>query len=270
MQAPDWQGVTVLTREPMDVKRRAVTDRVIEVMRSRHDRYLRYHYVRILNAQRDALLALDHVPDEEEVRRIVESFDARQERVLATTYRQLFPEAQGLVQPPEKSVTRMQRKAVDDVVSERLEQWIRANLLTHVADIDSTTIRMVLEMLGGSTDMDAYRGLISSVFRNNPNRAYTIARTETTAASNTAMQVAAEEYSFDRPVSKTWETRMTGTVRPTHEQMQGVTIPMDELFRVPKVKGGHDLMMYPGDYSRGASAENIVNCRCWCSYEYDD
>ena len=267
---PEWGGITVLSRGPMDLKRRAVTDRVIEVMRSRHDRYLRYHYIRILNAQREAFLALDHVPDEAEVRRIVGSFDARQERVLGTTYRQLFPEAQGMVQPGEKMWGRMERKAVDDVVSSRLEEWIRTNLLTHVHDINDTTIRMILDMLSGSTDMDAYRGLITQVFRSNPVRAVTIARTETTAASNTAMQVAAEEYSFGRPVSKTWETRMTGTVRRTHEMMQGVTIPMDQMFEVPKQKGGHDLMMYPGDYTHGASAENTVNCRCWCSYVYDD
>lgn len=268
---PDlYRGITVLTDRPMDLKRRAVTDRVIEIMRSRHDRYLRYHYIRILNAQRDALMGLDHVPTQREIETIIGAFQSRQERVLSTTYRQLFPEAQSMVQPPEKMMGTIQRKAVDDVVSARLEQWIRTNLLSHVQRIDRTTIDMILDMLDGSTDFEAYRRCIVEVFRNNSIRAYTIARTETTSASNTSMQIAAEEYSFDRPVTKTWETRMTGTVRPSHEMMQGVTIGMDELFRVPKRRGGYDLMMYPGDTTHGASAENIVNCRCWCTYEYAD
>lgn len=254
----------------MDVKRRALTDHAIEVLRSRHDHYLRYHYIRILNAQRDALLALDHIPTEQEVRNIIASFQSRQERVLTVTYRQLYPEAVTMVSPA-KSMTRREMKAVDDVISDRLEQWIRANLGIHIVAIDRTTLDAIIAAMGPRlTDMTAWHGMILDVFRSNPVRATTIARTETTSASNTAMQVAAEEYSFGRPVSKTWETRMTGTVRDTHRRMQGTTVGIDELFRVPREKGGYDLMLHPGDSTHGASAENIVNCRCWCSYEYDD
>ena len=63
---------------------------------------------------------------------------------------------------------------------------------------------------------------------------------------------------------------MPATVRDSHRGMQGVTIPMDEPFKVPRRDGGYDYMMFPGDYSMGASAENTVNCRCWCTYSYDD
>lgn len=50
-------------------------------------------------------------------------------------------------------------------------------------------------------------------------------------------------------------------VRKTHREVDGETIPIDEVFLV-----GESLMRFPKDTSLGASAEEIVNCRCVVKY----
>ena len=59
---------------------------------------------------------------------------------------------------------------------------------------------------------------------------------------------------------KTWITEEDSKVRPAHEDVDLITIPIEEYFPV-----GGDMMMYPHDYING-SAENIINCRCTCEY----
>ena len=60
---------------------------------------------------------------------------------------------------------------------------------------------------------------------------------------------------------KTWNAIMDKRTRDTHRDVNGTSVPIDELFYV-----GDSLMMYPRDESMGASAEEIVNCRCWATY----
>ena len=60
---------------------------------------------------------------------------------------------------------------------------------------------------------------------------------------------------------KTWITEGDEKVRDAHVEVDMVRIPIDERFHV-----GNDEMRYPHDYLYG-SAENLVNCRCICTYE---
>ena len=60
---------------------------------------------------------------------------------------------------------------------------------------------------------------------------------------------------------KVWYAELDSRTRETHAEMDGITIPIDELFHV-----GNDNMRYPHDYLNG-SAENLVNCRCTCIYD---
>lgn len=73
-----------------------------------------------------------------------------------------------------------------------------------------------------------------------------------------------EEYfeAKETKTTKTWHTSLDEKVRFTHMEVEGVTIPIDEAFEV-----GASKMMYPMDYSLGADASEIVNCRCSVSYE---
>ena len=73
-----------------------------------------------------------------------------------------------------------------------------------------------------------------------------------------------EEYSEAVRTGKTtkvWMTQMDNRVRGTHRLALGQEVPINEPFKV-----GDSLLMYPRDYSLGASPEEIVNCRCWATY----
>ena len=60
---------------------------------------------------------------------------------------------------------------------------------------------------------------------------------------------------------KTWNTMVDKRVRHTHEELEGLTIPIMTPFNV----GGYE-MFQPKDTSRGAGMEEIAGCRCWCTY----
>lgn len=49
--------------------------------------------------------------------------------------------------------------------------------------------------------------------------------------------------------------------RETHREVGGTVIPIEDTFVV-----GNSLMLYPKDYSLGASASEIINCRCTIKY----
>lgn len=73
-----------------------------------------------------------------------------------------------------------------------------------------------------------------------------------------------EEY-FDAKegyTRKIWHTALDEKVRMTHIDVEGVEIGIDEPFHV-----GSSLMLYPLDVSLGASASEIVNCRCTVEYK---
>lgn len=60
---------------------------------------------------------------------------------------------------------------------------------------------------------------------------------------------------------KTWITEMDNKVRHTHREVEGMRIPIEEPFIV-----GDSQMMFAHDSSLGASAEELVNCRCSTLY----
>lgn len=97
-------------------------------------------------------------------------------------------------------------------------------------------------------------------------RATTIARTEVVAASNfgsLAGAIQAEEQLGIR-VNKIWMVTADGRERDWH-RVAGFThapIPLKDTFIVK----GERLLM-PGDSSHGASADNLVNCRCTQGYK---
>jgi len=81
-----------------------------------------------------------------------------------------------------------------------------------------------------------------------------IARTETMRALNFGSFAQFRDWGFLR---KEWLTQMDGRQRESHGDAVGQIKPIDE----PFIINGYE-MMYPLDGSRGASAKEIVNCRC--------
>lgn len=105
------------------------------------------------------------------------------------------------------------------------------------------------------------------------NRAHTIAMNENQKAVEGVKQTTGETVhrvansallgaAFLRQF-KTWVTRMDAKVRSVHRLALFQTVPADEPFIV-----GGEMLMHPGDWSLGASPENVMNCRCNAVYEF--
>ena len=56
---------------------------------------------------------------------------------------------------------------------------------------------------------------------------------------------------------KTWITEGDDKVRKTHDAVQGVDLPINEMFLV-----GNSYLMMPGDTLNGAELNEVLNCRC--------
>ena len=62
---------------------------------------------------------------------------------------------------------------------------------------------------------------------------------------------------------KRWDSMKDARVRQSHKEVDGITIPIDELFVVGK---SASQMLFPRDDSFGAEADELVNCRCHATY----
>ncbi|MEO1359009.1 MAG: phage minor head protein [Pseudomonadota bacterium] len=99
-------------------------------------------------------------------------------------------------------------------------------------------------------------------------RGEAIARTETTQAFH-----AAQDHAFGQgigsghlpadKVTKTWRSANDERVRFSHSALNGVTLPMNEVFVSPI----GSMMKHPGDTSLGAVPGDIIQCRCRLTYE---
>lgn len=86
-------------------------------------------------------------------------------------------------------------------------------------------------------------------------RADTIARTETLNAYNNGNWEGNQALGEYGPTHKYWMATLDGRARGTHVAVDNEVVPINEPFVV-----GGEAMMYP--HSPGASAKNVVNCRC--------
>lgn len=86
-----------------------------------------------------------------------------------------------------------------------------------------------------------------------------LTRTQATQLENGATQDVGESFKADgKQVWKRWVSQRDEKVREAHDEADGQEVPVDEPFTV-----GGELLMYPGDTSLGATAKNIINCRCY-------
>lgn len=89
-------------------------------------------------------------------------------------------------------------------------------------------------------------------------RAMLIAENET----NSVCEYAAFQDAVDSgKTKKVWNTMVDQKVRHTHSELESLTIPIMETFKV----GAYE-MYQPKDTTLGAGMEEVANCRCWCSY----
>ena len=91
-----------------------------------------------------------------------------------------------------------------------------------------------------------------------------IARTECLTANRSG------NHSLNRDAGaeeKTWRSNSGHRTRKWHREANGRTVPVDEPFIVKNGKGKEEKLMFPGDSSMGASADNVINCRCTVLYK---
>jgi len=130
-----------------------------------------------------------------------------------------------------------------------------------VQEVEDTTIREIQRLLAytaienmGPSQAATYIARELEKPEYTRTRAMRIARTESTTAANYGSQLAAE--SSDYECGKVWIPVIDKRTRPAHRAM--ATYPTIRLFDSFLV--GKDRMQYPGE--PGASAANVVNCRC--------
>lgn len=95
--------------------------------------------------------------------------------------------------------------------------------------------------------------------RKNNLRSSITAVNEAQTVLNRADFKAAKAKGYSR---KTWVSERDNRVRPTHQIVDGTTIPIDDLFEVGKAR-----LLYPHDWLNGsANPEELINCRCVVRY----
>lgn len=89
----------------------------------------------------------------------------------------------------------------------------------------------------------------------------TLVESEYHRVYNTAEADGVQEFTREtgKAVSKTWHTMLDERVRDTHIDLEGNTVPANELFYA----NDGDMTLYPGGFD---NPENNVNCRCWLTW----
>ena len=141
---------------------------------------------------------------------------------------------------------------IQDLVTDRTATMIKQIQATTKIQVRSTIVRGLEE---GMSTKQIQQGLLQSTTFS-PNRAMTIARTETTALMNQA-GVASMKDAESKGVrlQKEWLSARDGKVRDTHMGLDGDRVPVDGTFKSPSGATGNG----PGEM--GSGSENI-NCRC--------
>jgi len=238
----------------------------------KHDRV----FQQFLDRQEDRLFKIIRPPIAHTIRLVVNKGPTRGREyllrrgrpLLVQTYRVIYRDAWRSIEP------RRFTKAVDpwgegisDFLSAQLD-WLESEGGQQIQTITDNLVQDVIDMImdgaaeGKSTDVIA-----DEIFDEIPElsmfRAATIARTEVHNAALAAIDQTIRDKGFDLGVMrKRWWSALDDRVRESHREAHDQVVAFDQPFEV-----GDSLMMRPGDTSRGAGAEEVVNCRCACLYE---
>lgn len=148
-----------------------------------------------------------------------------------------------------------------------IDAYLRLYGARYVTGITETTRKWIAEQIvkgqqAGLTFDQVAKNLTTSDIP--AMRALRIARTETVTMMNLGRFIAANKSNFQK--EKIWISSHDNRVRPginsenspfDHHEMDIRKVDLEEPF---EVSGEH--LMFPGDSSMGASAGNLINCRC--------
>jgi hypothetical protein len=168
----------------------------------------------------------------------------------------------------ERYVTTGSKQSEEEVI-EIILNYLRNYAGARILGITQTTLAQMQAALANvvSGEMSISQAIkyLKKVFGfESDYRAERIARTEINAASNFGSYEWAKRSGLD--LTKTWlsstDRRTRGTKpyqRHSHIGMNGQTVGLLDLFTEPRTG---ERLEYPGDGSHGATAGNIINCRC--------
>ncbi len=134
------------------------------------------------------------------------------------------------------------------------------DMITNISETTRSEIEAVMQnaVEMGINPIESERSIRSEVNGSNKSRALTIARTETLGASSVGADEGAK--SLNIPLKKTWFASFINT-RDWHADANNQVRSMDSPFTV-----NGEQLKYPRDRTLGASAENVINCRCVAEY----
>lgn len=153
-----------------------------------------------------------------------------------------------------------QRVAVEYIAQEAIRQRI-----TSIAE--TTRNQIVRQVVAGQTDglgvAEIARNIAGTVRNMSTLRGALIARTETHGAANHGADQAARATGLN--LRKEWVSVNDHRTRGDddafdHRAADGQIVDMDQPFRISRVGGGSELLMFPGDPN--GSPGNTINCRC--------
>lgn len=200
--------------------------------------------------------------------RVTEAYEQHGERAAldAVEAREWFDYIRRLWMATVPQAAKLQEEMLkaDPFVTAALK-WVQSHGLRHATELTDATRRGIVKQIeigirkGESQKQIAMR-IHYHYARVKPVRARQIARTEVHAATNYASQQVAMLSRVPRV--KVWVATPDGRTRDAHRAAHGQRRALNEPFTV-----GGERLSYPGDSSLGASASNIVNCRCVLVYK---
>ncbi len=159
-----------------------------------------------------------------------------------------------------------QTKSDATVFDRFMRNWISLYGAERIRNVTETTIRRVkVKLQDGINRGDGIEVIAREMVRAGSGiadvkRARVIARTEIISASNKGSLEGAKDTGI--PLKKEWLATMDNRTRDVHLSADGQKVLINELFQVDG-----DALEYPGDFTNGAKASNVINCRCTQIYE---
>lgn len=169
-----------------------------------------------------------------------------------------------------------------DTTQQTLDRYLQLYSANRDAQIADSTFRLIREFVArrqaqGLT-MDQISDQLATMLPGmSANRALMVARTEIHSASQFAAHDRVSRLGV--PVKKIWNTVLDERTRDfgeggtqasefNHRAMHRIEVPISGYFTVPRLGGGTEQLLFPGDPN--GSAGNIINCRCVQTYKRMD
>lgn len=204
-----------------------------------------------------------------EITRMLKEFGEAGAAVIGTAAGASWQAGKDLVDKPYEAANAANIIAVMPHLDTQQLNAMRAFMTDRIKDIgvqgaNKINSELGLVVIGAQSPGDAISRVKNILGDPSSKRAATIVRTELgrvfSVASNVRMQQAA---AAGANIQKKWLRSGKLHPRPGHNLMHGKTIPVHELFSVPRTKGGAPvMMMHPHDPS--APASETINCGCTC------